>query len=186
MLKVALVGHSQLPHSLEVEGADIEIFRSPGGRAYSFYDDDDLNDVLNWSGDLAILWLGSNDIMQDTNVWEVVNDIIGIKESIEEETGATVVIILVEPRCYPDDEPVDEAQYRKIQKSINRKLERELSETEFIRFNLPLYEQELAEDGVHFTSYGKELIEEKISDCIESFVENHETDDSDVESDDRW
>ena len=184
MLRVALVGHSQLPYSLEVEGADVEIFRSPGGRAYSFYEDGNLNDVLNWSGDLAILWIGSNDIQQNTHVSDVVDNIIDIKESIEEECGATVVIILIEPRCYPDDYPVDEARYRKIQKSINRKLERVLPDTEFIQFNTSMYQQELAEDGVHFSEEGKELIEDRIRSCIEEHLSDANSDDSDEDCED--
>ena len=184
MLKVALVGHSQLPNELDVEGADVEIFRAPGGKAYSFYEDDRLNDVLNWSGDLAILCIGSNDIKQNTHISDVVENIIDIKESIEEECGATVVIILVEPRSYPDDYPVNESRYKKIQRGINRKLERELPDTEFIKFNTSMYRQELSDDGVHFTAESKELIEERIINCIEEHLPEGDSEDSDEESED--
>ena len=183
MLRVALVGHSQLPYDLEVEGADIEIFRSPGARAYSFYEDEILNEVLNWSGDLAIIWLGSNDIYNGTHVSEVVDNITNIKESIEEECGAEVVIILVEPRCYNDDHPVSETKYRKLQKGINRKLERELPDTEFIQFNTSTYQQELSSDGVHFSDYGKELIRDRIITCIEEHLPEGSSEDSEEESD---
>ena len=129
MLRVALVGHSQIPYDLEVDGAEVSIFRAPGGKAYAFYEDDRLSDVLNWSGDLAIVWLGSNDIEEDTSVGEVVENIVNIKESIEEDCGATVVIILVEPRMYPDDYPVTQSRYSKIQRGINRKLKKKLPQT---------------------------------------------------------
>ena len=184
MLRVALVGHSQLPSELEVDGADIEIFRAPGGKAYGFYEDERLNEVLDWSGDLVILWLGSNDIKQNTHVSDVVDNITEIKESIEEECGAEVVIILVEPRSYPDDYPVNETRYKKIQRAINKKLERELPDTRFLQFNTQMYQTELSSDGVHFTAEGQELIEDKIRDCIEDFVNDGSSDDSDEESDD--
>ena len=81
-MKVSLVGHSQLPYELYVEGAEIKIFRAPGGRADSFFNDERLNSVLNWPHDLCILWLGSNDIEEDTVVGEVVDNITEIIDEI--------------------------------------------------------------------------------------------------------
>ena len=170
MLKVALVGHSQIPCSLKVEGAEIELYRLPGAKTHSFENKAKLNQVLNWSGDLVILWLGSNDIDQNTDISEVVKNIIQIKSQIEKECKAVVAIILVEPRCYPNDHPVSKDQYKKIQKGINRKLERALPNTQFLQFNTFVYEKELARDGVHFSEEGKEMIKDKISECIEQHM----------------
>lgn len=36
MFKVALVGHSQIPKSLNVNGAEIRILRAPGGKTKYF------------------------------------------------------------------------------------------------------------------------------------------------------
>ena len=129
---------------------------------------------------------GSNDIKQNTQVSDVVDNISDITETIEKDCEATVVIVLVEPRCYPDGCPVSESQYRKIQRAINRKLERELPDNDFLHFNSSMYQQELAGDGVHFTAEGKELIVEQIIECIQEHMpegNDDESEDSDEELD---
>ena len=63
MWNVALVGHSQIPTQLTLEDANLAVFRAPGGKAKSFYKDDRLRKVLSWSGDICVLWIGSNDIV---------------------------------------------------------------------------------------------------------------------------
>ena len=170
MLRVAFVGHSQLPSNIIIAGTEISIFRAPGGKAFSFFEDNRLCNVLNWRGDLVIVWLGSNDIVGNTNVSEVTDNILIIKEKIEEECGARVIIVLVEPRCYPNDHPVHQTQYTKIQRGINRKLEKKLPQTHFIKFNLPKYQQFLSFDGVHFTSEGRKEIEKVIVDNVKDYL----------------
>ena len=84
MWKVSLVGHSQLPPQLSVPDTEINIYRAPGGKATTFFSDERLNDVLTWTHDLCILWLGSNDIREDSEPQEIVNDLVEVVESIEE------------------------------------------------------------------------------------------------------
>lgn len=170
MLRVALVGHSQLPTNLLIEGTQISIFRAPGGKAISFFEDNRLSSILNWRGDVVIVWLGSNDIEINSNVAEIVNNLIHIKESIEKECGAKVIITLLEPRCYPNDYPVHQTQYAKIQKGVNRKLERKLPQTHFIKVNTPCFQQLLSHDGVHFTFEGRQLIENIIKENIADYL----------------
>ena len=55
--------HSQVPYELYVDGADIRIFRAPGGRADSF--------SMMRNTQIGILWLGSNDMDPDTSVSEL-------------------------------------------------------------------------------------------------------------------
>ena len=40
MWKISLVGHSQLPWELDIGGAEVRVFRAPGGRANSFHEDE--------------------------------------------------------------------------------------------------------------------------------------------------
>ena len=79
-----MVGHSQLPPQLSVPDTEINIYHAPGGKATTFFSDERLNEVLTWTHDLCILWLGSNDIREDSVLQEIVNDLVDVVESIEE------------------------------------------------------------------------------------------------------
>jgi len=157
MWKVSLVGHSQLPPQLSVPDTEINIYRAPGGKATTFFSDERLNDVLTWTHDLCILWLGSNDIREDSVPQEIVNDLVEVVESIEESCGAIVKVCLVEPRFYPGEDYMTHETYKKVQRSINRKLQRRLS-NDFLHFNSHSWINSLSGDGVHWDAEGKQLI----------------------------
>ena len=59
---MAFVGYSQIRVDLECEATEIKGFRAAGSKASDFYDDDRMNEVLQWEYDITILWLGSNDM----------------------------------------------------------------------------------------------------------------------------
>ena len=174
-MDVALVGHSQLPTNLHVSGADISIYRAPGGRADEFWDDERMSDVLEeWQGDLVILWLGSSDIDEDTVPSELASNILDICENIENSCDAVVKICLIEPREYPDEDPISHEDYAKIQKAVNKKLRK--APYSNIHFNSTAYQAELAEDGVHFTSVGRSMIKSKLRNAIKSFMNDSDSD----------
>ena len=75
MWKISVVGHSQVPKKLEVEDAEIRIFRGPGDRADNFHNDTRMSEVLNWEHDLCILWIGSNDIDQESRPKDIAENI---------------------------------------------------------------------------------------------------------------
>ena len=100
MLKVSLVGHSQIPRSLNVDNVNLRVFRAPGGHAHSFDSDHRLNQVLSWEHDLCILWLGSNDIASGIDPGLLAEKILNSALEIERNCGAIVRICLIEPRFY--------------------------------------------------------------------------------------
>ena len=167
MFKVSLVGHSQLPTFLQVEQTEIRIFRAPGSRASTFFNDQRLNQVLQWKHDHCILWLGSNDIVEGMSPGELFHNIKEITRAIENECGAVVQICLIEPRIYPNspNAPITSENYKKVMHSINKRIKRSMRHTT-INFNTISYVQELARDGVHFREGGKERIKEKLTAAI--------------------
>lgn len=175
MWNVALVGHSQIPTQITLEDANLAVFRAPGGKARSFYTDDRLRSVLSWSGDICVLWVGSNDIVDGISPVGLADVIVEIVQRIEVTCGAIVIVCLVEPRLYPAGIPVDHTSYRKIQRAVNKHLQRKLS-NRFVQFNTNSYVTELARDGVHFTQAGRNLIRDRIEKAVRSV-----TDVSDVE-----
>ena len=170
MLRIALVGHSQLPTSIDVPGTEIEIFRAPGGKALNFFEDDRLNEVLNWRGDLIILWIGSNDITVDTDVVRLRNEIVKIKQTVESRCQAQIIFVLLEPRQYNNHYPVGWDQYNKIQNSINKFLIKKLPLTRFLQFNTSKFQTLLSQDGVHFNGEGKQLVIQKIKQAVSEYM----------------
>lgn len=170
MLRVSLVGHSQIPKSLHVPGAEIRIFRAPGGRAASFFSDVRMSDVLQWNHDLCILWLGSNDIADGIVLSELSSTIQEIVVAIEEQCEATVCVCLVEPRLYGDFAPISAEDYKKVQNAVNKRLKRKL-ENQHIHFNTTAFVEELSSDGVHWTDEGRERVENKLKTVIEGYLD---------------
>lgn len=110
MPRVALVGHSQLPVHWENVSWELDVFRAPGGHAYSFFEDSRLKDVLNNQYDVVLLWIGSNDIKVDTVVQDLADEMINIVYTLEEKCEAETIPVLLEPRFYPSEYPVDNSQ----------------------------------------------------------------------------
>ena len=169
--KVSLVGHSQLPTSLTVNNALVRTYRRPGGRADEFFEDELLSDVLNWEHDMCILWLGSNDIDNETRPRDIAENIIEVVESIEENCNAVVWICLVEPRFYADGFMTEE-DYRKVQRKINKILKEEGNQV--IHFNSSSWVDYLDSDGVHWNAEGRQRVKSKLKKAIKNFMEDRE------------
>ena len=169
MLKVSLVGHSQVPRVLEIDGVEIRIFRAPGGHAHSFESDHRLNQVLNWEHDLSILWLGSNDITNGINPGLLADKILDVAREIESNCGASVRICLIEPRVYSRRGPISTEDYKKVQNSINKKIKRN-KKFRVIHFNTLSFQETLSGDGVHWSSEGQERVTEKFIKVIQGYA----------------
>jgi len=175
MWKVSLVGHSQIPKSLNVPNVELNIFRAPGGKASSFFEDNRMNEVLKWEHDLCILWLGSNDIKSNTNPDELLDRIAEICHAIERDCQAVVIVCQIEPRLYLREIPVSHNQYKKIQGGINNRLKRRLS-NKLIHFNTCLFVKELASDGVHWSNTGRDRVDSKLKKVIKGFILDSDSD----------
>ena len=172
MWKVSLVGHSQLPNNLTVNNAEIRIFRGPGGRADSFFDDSRMNEVLEWEHDLCILWIGSNDIDNETRPKDIAENIIEVIQSIEQNCEAVVYICLVEPRFYASGF-MSEEDYRKVQRKINKILKEQGNQV--IQFNSSSWVEYLGSDGVHWNEEGRERVKSKLRKTIRNFMEDSDS-----------
>ena len=153
MFKVALVGHSQGPQTLEVvENVDLDIFHQPGALAKDFFQSEQLTQVLQKRYHLVILWIGSNDIHAASNVLELVNTIKTIIEALERTCGADVRFCLIEPRLTERQRRFSTPQdtYNRVAKAINTRLQnRYLRGRKFISFGVKPFWGDLARD-VHF------------------------------------
>lgn len=172
MLKVALVGHSQIPRHLEIPNVQIRIFRAPGAKARTFFEDDRLNRVFEWEHDLTILWIGSNDIETSTNPARIFVDVKNIIKEITAKCQSLVYVCQIEPRTNPRGMSAE--KYKKFRVGINNRVKRALK-TPNIHFNNIQFEQELSEDGVHWSERGQDHVINKFKRIIEGHSRDKET-----------
>ena len=126
MFKVALVGHSHVPAELTVDvPAEVDIFRSPGAKIKSFFNNPLLTPVLQQKYHLIVLWLGSNDVRDNCNINDIVGQVKTVVEALEKTCGADVRFCLLEPRLTERQFPcrIDQESYIKVAKAVNRKLQ---------------------------------------------------------------
>ena len=81
------------------------------------------------------MWIGSNDLIEDSTVSVVVKNIVGIVEAIERDCGANVSVCQIEPRKYLSEHPLLHEEYCKVQRDINQRLRCVLKNTSFLSFN---------------------------------------------------
>ena len=59
MVKAVVVGHSQVPHNVQVENVETRMFRRPGAKIRHFHDEI-LNNLLTYAPDVVISsWAGT-------------------------------------------------------------------------------------------------------------------------------
>lgn len=161
--RVAIVGHCQVPRSLdvEIENTEVRIFRAPGAKVENFFSDDRMGQILLWKHELTILWMGSNDINPNTKACELTQKILEIGRIIEQICGSKVIIVEIENRLYQASNPViSNERYKKIKRAINRAL---LKSKKFFCINFNGFEFTLGRDGMHFETSSKDLIQQKLA-----------------------
>lgn len=146
------------------------MFTAPHGQKHTvFFDDQQLSPVLREKYNLVILWLGSNDVKQNSIVREIVLDIKRIVVALEANCEAEVRICLLEPRrpSLRGMFNVDDKTYVKISKSVNRSLYRTVMKGKScIGFCAKPYWEGLTWNGIHFNKKAREHIHAQLASCI--------------------
>ncbi len=172
---IAIVGHSLAPPRIEpVEGADIHIYRSPGGKVASFENDSKLNGVLTSSYDLVIIFLGGNDVHNNCNPSQITDNIKGVIEQVRTHCNSHIAFVLLEHRSPKQGNRfnIDEDQYNRVANSINNRLKRSYKNKSYVQFlsisAKPF--QNGVTDGIHFNRETKLHLERKLRNTIMRFV----------------
>ena len=162
MFRVAIVGHSQIPHNVgdHIEGAVVDFYRKPGGKVAEWSNTPELNSVLDHSYNLVFLWLGSNDIKGSIDIGVLTTAILNIAAQIQRCCGAFVWIVEPERRTSVSRAPgLTELEYKRIVRGIKRRLSRQNS------FQLMWMTQgkfPLGFDGVHASAEGKTQLRSRL------------------------
>ena len=157
-----------------IPGAQIRIFRSPGAKVSSFETNNIFREVLEWSHDLTILFLGGNDIYDGCVPSRITNDIQNVIEQIHEYCESQIAFILVEHRNPPPRNRfnVSADQYNRVSNNINNRLKRKYKSKSYVRFlsvgAKPF--QNGVTDGVHFDAETKLHLKQKLRNTIVRFI----------------
>lgn len=158
--KIAIAGHSQLPRELEINNAQVDIFRKPGALVKDFFSRETLGKVFEKTYDVVVLWIGSNDVKEDTSVRDLVLQILNIIVEVRRLCGAHVIFVSLEDRRYGErNRFIPPHRYRTVREAINKRVRqwaRSQPKVEVPGWSSNTFQ--LARDGVHFTADTKERI----------------------------
>ena len=163
-MRVCIVGHSQVPTSLDIPNGTVTVFRKPGARVLNWRETSELTEVFNHTFDLTFIWLGSNDINESCVPKHITTELNRYAQEVERRCHTKVVLIEVETRSYRSSPHfVCPLRYLHIRRSINTNLH---FQRRFSLLSFGALKFELARDGVHFTSHSKQLIKQRFIDMI--------------------
>ena len=148
----------------------IHCFSTPGATLDSYLTSPAYRDLCESpSPDLVIVFIGGNDIKQDTVVAELQYGITKFCKHIEEITKSFAKIFMIEPRNRLRGVDVD--AYNRIRNSFNRNIQHRNREYYPDRFVVtPLRFEYLATDGVHPNPVGLAKLVHQIRRTIGSYL----------------
>ena len=164
MVKVAIVGHSQVPREITIPNVETRVFRKPGARIQDFYSVL-LPEVQAFSPDVIVIFLGGNDIDARADcALRVANGLKGIIEILKDNCRE-VIFIQIEWRDFSTTRVpgLTREIYQHRRATINRNLKRFCSRRNIHAINTGLENLErVRRDGVHFASESASALKRKI------------------------
>ena len=168
MVKAAVVGHSQVPHNVQIENVETRMFRRPGAKIRHFHEEI-LNNLLTYEPDIVILFLGGNDIdAGDDCVVRVATALKGVIQVLRDNCGV-VIVVDIEYRNFSTSRVpgLTSELYNHRRMQINRNLARYCNRRNIRTINTSLDSiQRVRNDGVHFDRLAAAKVKTKISNAI--------------------
>ena len=170
------MGHSQVPREISVPNVETKVFRRQGARVQQFHNEI-LSDLLEFSPDLIVLFLGGNDIdASDDCALRVAN---ALKEIIQilRTNYREVIFIEIEWRNFTRTwvPCLNRELYNQRRRQINRNVIRFCSVRHNRAINTSLEGiQRVGRDGVHFDSVAATRVITKIVNAITHALERME------------
>lgn len=167
---VALGGHSNLPEDiLDIPETDITICKLRGAKLSDFWVHARYKPMREDRHDLAIHFLGGNDVKDNCNPNTILNYNLTISKHLQ-QLNKNVVIITLEPREYREGNRfgVSPITYRLVSNSINKNLCKLLKiiGIRILNINAQPFRHGHSREGVHFTPVTSAHISLKITNCI--------------------
>lgn len=169
--KVIIGGHSQLPDDLpDFDKTSVTKCELRGAKLTDFWSHSTFRCMRENTHNLAILFLGGNDVYDNCEPKSIVSAICVITDHLL-TLNDNVVITLLEPRNYPPSNRfgVSAKTYELVSKSVNKNLCKILKRKGVRTINLGArpFQYGHSHDGVHFDSLTKLHVTQKIAKCVE-------------------
>ena len=160
--RIALLGHSQIPKELKVEGCEIKIFRHPGAEIIETFRSLPLELTEN-SFHWILVWLGSNDIKDSVDLDELFLYLKQLVFILGQKCKAEVCVVAVEPRKrFRKKDGLTLTRYNRIRSGLNKRIVRTFKPELVTHFNDKVFQEGLARDGVHFNEETQKLVVQKL------------------------
>ena len=166
-MRIGIVGHSQVPHNIDISGDTVTIFRKPGAKLLNWRNIPEITEIFEHNFDIVFIWLGSNDITETCVTAQILQELNHFAQLVETRCNTKVVLVEIENRNYASSRHyVNPERYLHIKRHINKKLR---LQKRYTLANFGAFKFELASDGVHFTTHSQQLIKEKFVAYVERF-----------------
>ena len=172
-MRVAVLGHSQTKY-LNFRFSEHEIikFYKSGATFTSIRQSEQFQRLIHYKPDIIFLLLGSNDLTENSDINQIIESYIKLKEEILEKINPTQGTYLLDlERRTKNNRFVNCNKYRKIRNSFIKKVKK-IDKPNFLPYRpvSGLLESNIGPDGVHINAEGarkiKETIEIKIREIL--------------------
>ena len=176
--KAIVAGHSNVPSSFpEIPFVQLEVIRIPGAKLSDFWMRPEFAKIRDQTYDLAILYLGGNDINNDSQPRIIINEIKDILRHLL-TIHRRVTFVSLEPRRYRPNNRfgINPEGYSYVAKYVNKHLSPFLRKNSIrtINVTLDLLREGHTRDGVHFLAPSQAYIRRKIVRCVQHFEMENE------------
>ena len=171
--KAIVAGHSNVPSSFpEIPFVQLEVVRVPGAKLSDFWTRSEFASIREQTHDLAVLYLGGNDINNETRPRVIINEIKAILCHLK-TIHHNVTFVLLEPRQYRHNNRfgINPEGYSYVAKYVNKHLSPFLRKNSIrtINVTLDIVREGHSRDSVHFLAPSQAYIRRKIVRCIQHF-----------------
>ena len=169
--KIIIGGHSQIPNTLpNIPNAELQFCKVGGAKLADFWHHPAFLSMRENKHDLAILFLGGNDVYDGCNPKQIATGIVHIADYLSTNNTDTVITLL-EPRNYSPNNRfgLNPETYTSVARAVNRHLAKALKRRSIRTINLGArpFQHGHTRDGVHFNSVSKAHVISKFTKCIE-------------------
>ena len=170
MYRVVIGGHSQTPTSLpQIDNVIVTLNQIPGAKISAFWTDERFRDIRSVKHNLAVLFLGGNDLSNNSSPRAITDALLSIVSHLT-SLHDKVVVVLIEHRELPDNNRhgITNLSYRQQRRRVNNNLARPLQRMNVrtLHFSDTFFAKLHTRDGVHFGSQARRGITNAFVSCI--------------------
>ena len=174
MVKVAFVGHSNLPRIPNWDGVQVELFKEGGAGLIDIVEQNSKfrRELFTTHWQIIVLFLGGNDLNSCRNVDEVYARFMRAYQALHFDW---LVVTEIEPRVYNRQLAarfrINTERYETLRKVVNKRVKRHAKRTRNINFiHIPPKYMLGSVDGIHLSTEGAAYLVQKYKGVINDYL----------------